>query len=707
MISIIIPYFKSKKTIHSVVNRIVDFLSQEKTDYEVILINDGACSSDDILEKIKLLNNVIIITNSRNRGPAFCRNMGAQYAKGDVLAFVDSDMLVNENVFSLILRHFGQKENQNTVLVGVYSKETYYKNFYSIHYNQRIRYGFISNENNDAPPINAGIFSLKKEVFESVGGFWNKFKGASVEDIELGKRFEKNGIKIKIIPELSVCHVKYMNISKHLLNDFKRSRDRCEFLFDVSTFLDILKGKGFEYTKNDYLMSAMLCLLFWSSLIVSIIHPHVLILSLLLAFCVTYLNRNMLAFFRKECGDVFTFKAALFQFVDLLCAVSGVVWGTVKISVEKLYGIVKETLNLFVYKKYPISLVHFVTETCNLNCGHCFIEKTGTMPKEDELSAGEIDKASYSFRPYLKNVIVTGGEPFLREDLTEICLSYANNTSVKTILIPTNGSFMNELEKFIYNFKNKCRRSNVKVYFVISLDGPSAVHNRLRNQNGLYEKALAFYSYIEKLNDPMFIPNVQLTITNLNYLYANDFYDYLTKDLKINNIGINLIRRQGRISQIEDEGQIYKVYKELNNKNLAFLKKNFNTFEFILKFTRLFSQIRSQLQIKMYFNKLFPGTCPAGGLFLTIKPNGDIYPCEILKERTGSMRDVHYDVTKILFSEKHRQNVTFIKKNKCTCTYECALAVNIMSQKKFWVIWGFKYFFYLVRFQKHKSKISF
>lgn len=703
MISIIIPYFKSKETIYPVVDQIIHFLSQEKTDYEIILINDGDNSSDDILRKIQLLKNVTIITNSQNSGPAFCRNLGVQNSKGDILVFLDSDMLINENTIRLIIQYFSNPENQKTVLVGVYSKDTCYKNFYSIHYNQRIRYGFISNINSTAPPINAGMFSLKRDIYETVGGFWSKFKSASVEDIELGKRFEKNGFRITILPELSMCHLRYMSLVKHLINDFKRSRDRCEFLFDLAVIHNICNGKGFEYTKNNYLISAILCLFFWISIIVSFKHPKVFLLSISLTFCMTYLNRSMFAFFKKECGSTFTLKAVLFQFLDLLFAMIGVVLGIVRILFEQLFLSFKDLLNLFIRKKNPISIVHFVTEVCNLNCGHCFIEKSSIVPKEYELSTDEFDKVSFSFNKYLKNVIITGGEPFLRKDLSEICLSYANNTSIKTILIPTNGWFVDELKIFIDTFHNKCRRDSVRVYFVISLDGPREIHDRLRAQNGLYEKALAFYDCIKSYNNPMFIPNIQLTITDLNYSYADDFYDYLHNELKIKNVNINLIRREGRITCIKNKDQIYKVYEKLNDKISKDLKKDFYTFRPVERFTRILSLMRSQLQVKIYHHKLFPGTCPAGGLFLTIRPNGDVYPCEMLKEKSGNLREAGYNINNILLSKENLENISFIKEHKCSCTYECALVTNIMSQCKLWIVWSFKYISFLMRFRNYKA----
>ena len=66
----------------------------------------------------------------------------------------------------------------------------------------------------------------------------------------------------------------------------------------------------------------------------------------------------------------------------------------------------------------PVYFILFVTNQCNAKCPHCFywenLGKNNTI-----LTLSEIDKFSKTMRP-LYHINLTGGEPFLRDDLSEI-----------------------------------------------------------------------------------------------------------------------------------------------------------------------------------------------------------------------------------------------------------------------------------------------
>ncbi len=67
--------------------------SAERTDYEVIVVNDG--SEEDVLS-IAEKHNVKIITTTA-KGPSHARNTGVKYATGDIIIFLDGDMIVDHD----------------------------------------------------------------------------------------------------------------------------------------------------------------------------------------------------------------------------------------------------------------------------------------------------------------------------------------------------------------------------------------------------------------------------------------------------------------------------------------------------------------------------------------------------------------------------------------------------------------------------------
>ena len=76
--------------------------------------------------------------------------------------------------------------------------------------------------------------------------------------------------------------------------------------------------------------------------------------------------------------------------------------------------------NNYLLKKYPISLVHFVTYRCNARCSFCFIDFDDPKTFAGELTIDEIDTLTKNLGKSLLNVNFTGGEPFARKDIIEI-----------------------------------------------------------------------------------------------------------------------------------------------------------------------------------------------------------------------------------------------------------------------------------------------
>src|SRR5512146_3348809 len=85
----------------------------------------------------------------------------------------------------------------------------------------------------------------------------------------------------------------------------------------------------------------------------------------------------------------------------------------------------------------PLYFVLFVTKNCNARCGHCLL---GSHERHTgELTIDEIEKVSRSMDDMLF-FTPTGGEPFLRRDLSEIVKIFHRNNHVLNCGIPSNGS---------------------------------------------------------------------------------------------------------------------------------------------------------------------------------------------------------------------------------------------------------------------------
>ena len=99
---------------------------------------------------------------------------------------------------------------------------------------------------------------------------------------------------------------------------------------------------------------------------------------------------------------------------------------------------------------------------------------------------------------------------------------------------------------------------------------------------------------------------------------------------------------------------------------------------------------------KTYLEPKFLSPCHAGGLFGIITSNGKIYPCEILEDKLlGDLRENNMDFMRIWSNKITTDAKKNIIKDKCNCTYECALTYNILGNwsvsSKFVIFFFFKF----------------
>lgn len=107
LISLIIPLYNVEKYIEECLNSIIEQINEK---IEVIIINDG--SKDDsvlIVENIlKKIDDIVIrdnfkILHQSNQGQSVARNIGLEIARGQYIAFLDSDDLLENNYFHKLI----------------------------------------------------------------------------------------------------------------------------------------------------------------------------------------------------------------------------------------------------------------------------------------------------------------------------------------------------------------------------------------------------------------------------------------------------------------------------------------------------------------------------------------------------------------------------------------------------------------------------
>ena len=101
LISIIVPVYKAEKLLERCVNSIT---SQTYTNLEILLIDDGSPdNSGKICDELAQKDNRITVIHTKNGGAAKARNIGIDKAKGEYIAFVDSDDYIEPEMYQILL----------------------------------------------------------------------------------------------------------------------------------------------------------------------------------------------------------------------------------------------------------------------------------------------------------------------------------------------------------------------------------------------------------------------------------------------------------------------------------------------------------------------------------------------------------------------------------------------------------------------------
>jgi glycosyltransferase involved in cell wall biosynthesis len=114
-ISIIVPVYNSEKTLEKCLDSI---LSQTFTNFECILIDDGSTDkSPAICDEYAQKDNRIQVLHKLNEGVSAARNDGIKAARGEYIAFVDSDDYTLPDMYWLLLEKI-EKERKELVCCG-------------------------------------------------------------------------------------------------------------------------------------------------------------------------------------------------------------------------------------------------------------------------------------------------------------------------------------------------------------------------------------------------------------------------------------------------------------------------------------------------------------------------------------------------------------------------------------------------------------
>jgi GT2 family glycosyltransferase len=189
---------------------------------EVIIAADGARDDCRPLASVHGARVIAVdgpagLPRAKSRGPAVARNAGAAQATGDVLVFVDADVVVSQDGLTRMAHTF-REQPATAAVFGAYDEEPADPGFMSQYKN--LAHSFIHRSSaTTARTFWAGFGAVRREAFHAVGGFDERFARPSVEDIDFGYRLTNAGFTVVLDPALSACHLKRWTVHSAIASD--------------------------------------------------------------------------------------------------------------------------------------------------------------------------------------------------------------------------------------------------------------------------------------------------------------------------------------------------------------------------------------------------------------------------------------------------------------------------------------------------------
>ncbi len=189
MFSVIIPTYNRPLALKRTVSSILSL--NISCEYEIVVVNDYPnIPITDLFDR-----RIRIIENETNLGRSGSRNAGARAAIGSILFFIDDDIEVKENLFDKYISEFEKGFSaifSNVINVRTDGKYSFLNEFLNTRGANKQNIGDVVKSNY----FTTAFCSVKKDLFDKIGGFDENFSGYGWEDPEIGLRIEKNDGKI-------------------------------------------------------------------------------------------------------------------------------------------------------------------------------------------------------------------------------------------------------------------------------------------------------------------------------------------------------------------------------------------------------------------------------------------------------------------------------------------------------------------------------
>ncbi|MBI4320990.1 MAG: radical SAM protein [Chloroflexi bacterium] len=263
----------------------------------------------------------------------------------------------------------------------------------------------------------------------------------------------------------------------------------------------------------------------------------------------------------------------------------------------------------------PVDAVLAVNYRCNARCTMCHIWEAQTSQQLPPWMFAALPST-------LRTINVSGGEPYLREDLPDVVRAIRTGCPGAQITISTNGILTERVESMTRNIL----RFDPGIALGVSIDGIGEKHDEVRGVRGAFGRAVDTLKRLKALGiDDL---RIAFTASAANLTHFFEVYQ-LARRLDVQftcavaHNSSHYFRTEG------NSGLDRKVLRSQIEKVAACELKTLSP--------KRWARAYFASGLCAYMAGRRPLPCEAGGAFFFLSPNGDVYPCNVLEVTMGNL----------------------------------------------------------------------
>ena len=329
---------------------------------------------------------------------------------------------------------------------------------------------------------------------------------------------------------------------------------------------------------------------------------------------------------------------------------------------------------------HPINVTFSVTMRCQSRCRTCFIWKHDPPAEEMDLRRIEMLFRSIGWTYFFN---VSGGEPFLRDDLPEIVRLACRHMRPAVVHIPTNALAPGRIEAMTESILEIMEDEAPGTVLTVkpSFDGVGSLHDEIRGVPGNFQKLLDTLERLKGLRERY--RYLQVGVGTVISRYNADrlseiiaFAKDLGVDTYINEIAEEREEFFNTGSGITPDGDSYGRIMEAFKESVSRRMRNM---PLLGRITTAFRLVYYDLVVRIIREDRQVIPCYAGILNVHVNADGSVWPCAVLAY-SGELGRLEGDTDfrEIWRSRRSRRIRRSIRRGECACPLANQAYSNIL-----------------------------